>query len=70
MGKVNNRHEVMASFRREMEAIKMNQLEMLNMKKTISEMMNPFDRMVAGLKMTPNDLCLLVSTPWCNPFTH
>lgn len=35
MGKGNNKHEVMASFRREMETIKMNQLEMLKMKKTI-----------------------------------
>lgn len=55
MGKVNNRHEAMGSFRREMETIKVNELEMLKMKKTISEMMNSFDRMVPGLKITPNE---------------
>lgn len=53
-----------------MEAMKMNQLEMLKMKSTISEMKNPFDRMVASLKMTPNEPCLLVLTLCCMPFTH
>lgn len=70
MEKVNNRHELMGNFRREMETIKMNQLEMLKMKSTTSEMKTSFDRMVASLKMTPNDPCLLVFMPWCTPFSH